>query len=168
MKKNKKKIVYFFVGLLNAAIDFVVYTILGLTIMKDALWLASIVGALVATVTGFFLHSKITWKERNPGKVGAIKFVIWSLMIAIAIKPALTLFFETWTWLYEFAFSISSFLHLPFSYDFIVSTGVFGFMSLVIMVLNFICYDRVVFGDKKEKERGEKVDMESVRESGEE
>jgi hypothetical protein len=51
-------------------------------------------------------------------------------------------------------------MHLPFDYDFVHSTGAFVLTSIVTMILNFLFYDKIVFGKKKEEEKEEKEEEE--------
>ncbi len=169
MKTKKRVIRYFFLGLLNTAIGYGVYEAFALTLFKDErLWIATLISGVVSVFTGYFIHSHYTWKERKLGKEQAFRFLIWNIITAVAIKPVLTSIFELMNFLYKFAHSIFEAMHIPFSYDFVKSTGVFVLITAVIMVINFLVYDRFVFGKKKEDKNGEKVEVESVRKSREE
>ena len=66
------------------------------------------------------------------------------------VKPVLTAFFRlpVFFWLYQLAFNICQFMHIPFSFEFVASTGNFVLMTGVTMVVNFLVYDRFVFGKK--------------------
>ena len=58
-------------GLAATVVDYVVYTLFVMVIFGGDVgmaWLASIFSGIAATFAAFILHSKITWKERNPGK----------------------------------------------------------------------------------------------------
>ena len=145
---------FIIIGTILALFNFAVYTFLARVIMNnnDLLWLDTIISTLLATVLAYILHSKITWKERDPGKKGVIGFFVWNILLSIAISPFLTWLFKLITPLYEFAFNISKNLNLPFDYNFIESTGVFCLTTAVIMVLNFIFYDKFVFSASKPKE----------------
>ena len=139
---------YTIVGLVLAGFNFCTYTLLSRTFFSnnnEMLWLVSIIACLITTILGYILHSHITWRERNPGKTGIIKFFIWNILLAITISPLCTQIFKLFTPIYQLAFNISSFMHLPFDYEFIEATGVFGFTAVVTMILNFLFYDRIVF-----------------------
>ena len=110
---------------------------------------SSFIASAFTTILAYILHSKITWKERNPGKTGIYKFLIWNLLLTIAINPGFTQLFSLFTPLYELAFNIFQAIHIPFSYEFIQSTGAFVLTAIVTMILNFLFYDRFVFGKKK-------------------
>lgn len=146
---------YFIFGVINTAIGYGIYEILALTIFSGEKYLplAALVSGAVSIFTGYYVHSRFTWKGRQIGKKVLTKFFIWNVITSIAIKPALTAFFtlRIFNWLYNLAFNICQFLHLPFSYDFVMTTGNFVLVTAVIMVINFLVYDRFVFGKKVEK-----------------
>lgn len=145
---------YTIIGILLTLLNFAIYTTLARTVFgntNELLWLDTIISYLVATVAAYFLHSKITWRERHPGKKGIFIFFAWNIITSVAISPFLTWLFGFIKPLYEFAFTISSNLHLPFDYEFIESTGIFCFTTLITMILNYLCYDKIVFGAPKEK-----------------
>ena len=144
---------YVIIGIILTIFNFLVYTFLARVIINnnDLLWLDSIISYLVATVLAYILHSKITWKERNPGKTGILKFFAWNLITALAISPLLTWFFGLITPLYEFIYNIFTTTHLPFDYDFVESTGIFGLTTIITMTLNYLFYDKLVCGKKEDK-----------------
>lgn len=82
-----------------------------------------------------------------------MRFFIWNALLAILISPALTQLFSFFTPLYELAFNITNAIHLSFSYEFILTTGAFALTSVVIMVLNFLFYDKFVFQRNKQTEK---------------
>ena len=151
---NKKRVSKFIIiGIVLTIFNFVVYTFLARVIFNnnELLWIDSIISYALATFLAYYLHSKITWKEHNPGKSGIIKFFIWNIITAAAISPFFTWIFGLLTPLYEFIYNIFTAIHLPFDYDFIVSTGVFGLTACVTMILNYLFYDKLVFGEKNAK-----------------
>ena len=147
-KKAKRTSKYVVIGIILTLFNFGVYTIIARFIINnnELLWLSNLIATFITAILAYILHSKITWKERNPGRSGVYKFFAWNLALAFAISPFLTWIFGLMTFIYDFAFNISSALHLPFDYNFIQSTGAFGFTALVTMFLNFFFYDKIVFG----------------------
>lgn len=145
--KKKRVLTFFWVGFVLTIINFVIYTIIARFLIKnnDLLWLAVLISSVISMIIAYLMHSNITWKECNPGKLGIVKFLIWNGAEAAIVNPILTWFFGLWTWVFEFAFSICRFLGLPFDFEFIESTGAFGLMTAVIMVLNFLFYDKFIF-----------------------
>ena len=141
---------YLFTGTFLAVFNYGFYTLLANVVIKnnDLIWLSTLICTSVTTILAFLLHSKITWKEREITKASIYKFFIWNALLAIAISPLLTQLFSFITPLYDFAFHISSIMHLPFTYDFILTTGAFVLTAIVTTILNFLFYDRFVFGKK--------------------
>ena len=156
--KSKKAAIYFIIGIIITIFNFSLYTLIARLFIKDnnLLWLSSLIANPIAIILAFILHSRITWKERSPGKLGIYKFIAWNILTSIAIGPFLTWFFSIITPLYEFAHNITTALHLPFDFDFVQSTGVFVLTAIATMILNYIFYDKFVFGDNKEKEEEKK------------
>ena len=160
MKKQQKLRAgkYFVFGVLNTLIAYGVYELLALTVFKDRLLpFATLVSGAVGILTGYYLHSNFTWKERKVGKVEVGKFFVWNLVMSLAVKPVLTAFFDMKIFdpLYNLAFNICQFLHIPFSYEFVESTGIFVLLTAVVMVINFLVYDKFVFGRKLEAGKAE-------------
>ncbi len=159
-KKRAEK--YFFLGLLNTAIGYGIYEVLALTVFsgEGQLPIASLISGVVSIFTGYYIHSHYTWKGRQVGKRQIARFFIWNIIAATALKPGLTWVFEFPKFLYQLAFDICQAIHIPFSYEFVTSTGNFVLVTAVLMVINFLVYDRFVFGKKKEKVEEEDKDEE--------
>ena len=152
IKASKRAGRYLIVGILLTVFNYGLYSILANLIIKnnDFLWVSTLISTIITTFVAYFSHSKITWKERNIGKTAIYKFFIWNLFFAFAVGPWLTQLFSLIAPLYDLAFNICQNIGIGFSYEFIQSTGAFAITSLVIMVLNYLFYDKFVFGkDKK-------------------
>ena len=153
-EKNSTKsrtIKFALVGSFLALANFAIYTFLARVIFSsnELLWLDSLISYLLATFLAYFMHSRITWKERHPGQFGVIKFFLWNFLTALLISPFFTWLFKLITPFYEFIFNISTAIHLPFDFNFIESTGVFVLTTCVTMILNYFFYDKLVFGTAK-------------------
>ena len=173
MKHLKKIFKFIGVGFAITAIEYAIYTALMMVAFGGNAEMAPVATAMsgaVAMIVAFIMHSKITWRERDPGKFGIIKFFIWNIILVALIRPGLAAFFELLVGLYQFGFMITSAIHLPFSYDFVESTGIYVLTTAVTMVLNFICYEKIVFGTKikVKEEQGEKIEVKSIGKSREE
>lgn len=155
VKTSKHAARYLIVGICVTIFNYVLFAILSNLIIQnnDLLWLSSLIATVITTIVAYIAHSKITWKERIVTKHSIIRFFIWNALLAIVISPALTQLFSLITPLYEFAYNISSAIHLPFDYNFVQSTGAFVLTTIITMVLNFLFYDKFVFGKKKEEEK---------------
>lgn len=153
VKTSRHAIRYLIVGILVTGFNYALFAILSNLILRnnDLIWLSNFIATAVTTIVAYFAHSRITWKERTVTKHSIIRFFIWNAMLTVAIAPGLTQLFSLLTPLYEFAYNITSAIHLPFSYEFILTTGAFVLNSIVIMILNFLFYDKFVFGKKTTK-----------------
>lgn len=142
---------YLIVGILVTGFNYALFAILSNLIIQnnDLIWLSNFIATAVTTIVAYFAHSRITWKERIVTKHSVIRFFIWNAMLTVAIAPGLTQLFSLFTPLYEFVFNITNAMHLPFSYEFVLTTGAFALNAFVIMIINFLFYDKFVFGKKK-------------------
>lgn len=142
------------IGIILALFNFLIYTFLARVIFNsnELLWLDSIISYTLATILAYILHSRITWQERPVTTHGIIMFFVWNGITAIAISPFCTWLFTFITPFYEFIFQISTTIHLPFDYNFIESTTIFIIVNAITMILNYLFYDRLVFGKTKSKE----------------
>lgn len=152
-KTSQHVVRFIVVGIILTLFNFVLYSILANLIFKndDLLWLSSLIGTLASTFLAYILHSKITWKERGITKTAIYKFFIWNLALAFIFYPVLTQLFSFVTPFYEFAYNVLQNMHIPISYDVTLSTGAFILATIVTMVLNFLFYDKFVFGETKTK-----------------
>lgn len=153
IKTSKRASRYFIVGICVTLFNYALFAIISNLIIQnnDLLWLSNFIATAITTTVAYLAHSKITWKEREVTKHSIIRFFIWNAMLTVAIAPGLTQLFSLLTPLYKFAYNITNAIHLPFSYEFVLTTGSFCFSALVIMILNFLFYDRFVFGKKSIK-----------------
>lgn len=156
MEKSKPKTAtrigkFAIIGVILSLSNFAIYTFLARVVMNsnELLWVDSIISYTLAAILAYILHSKITWKERPITKHGVIMFFVWNGISALAISPFLTWLFGFITPVYEFAHNIFTAIHIPFDYNFVESTGIFCFTTAIVMVLNYLFYDKLVFGDQK-------------------
>ena len=145
------------VGTILALFNFAIYTFLARVIFNsnELLWLDTIISYTLATILAYILHSKITWKERPVTNHGILMFFVWNGITSFIISPLLTWLFGFITHIYEFIFGISQSIHLPFDYNFIESTSIFCLTTVITMILNFLFYDKLVFGDTKKTSKGD-------------
>ena len=164
---KNRAIVFALVGITLTVFDFLVDSFLELVIFQgspDFTTVSAVISGVLSTILAYILHSRITWKERDPGRFGVVKFFIWNIILVFAVRPVLTWAFGFLTGLYDFVAAI-----LPFSADFVRNTGIFGLMTVVTMILNYLVYNRLVFGGSvrlpatdETEERREKIEMKRV------
>ena len=139
-------------GIVITIFDYILYTSVMFFIFRNNTNLiacATIVSGTASTFVAYALHSHYTWRERDPGKYGILKFFIWNIIAVSLIRPIISSYFEQWDWLFEFAHQISSGIGLPFTYEFIVSTGAYLIMITVLTVLNYVVYTKLVFNKER-------------------
>ena len=167
-ERTKQKGKYFIFGLLNTGINYGVYEALALLAFKDEgqRWIATLISGAVSIFVGYFLHSKFTWKDREVSKKQLGRFFVWNVIMNLAVRPLLTLFFGLFGFLYKFAFNICQGLGLGFiTYRFVESTGNYVLMTAVVMVINFLVYDRFVFKETKKRNKRSSSSDESSEKS---
>lgn len=156
------------VGFATTIFDYLIYELIVMIAFggnADKTGISSIISGLFATIMAYILHNKITWKERNPGKYGIVKFFLWNILVVVAIRPLLTALFTLLTGFHEFVYLIVGWIPLFSSFDFVRTTTIYVLMMLITMTLNYIFYEKIVFGSSKQ--HGQEVDVQSVRQSGE-
>lgn len=165
MKKFSK---FFGFGIITTLIEFVAYTIVARIISNDYLWLATLIGGIVGVVASFVLNTKFVWKDKKAGKSEIMGVFGYGMVKTFIIKEFFTWVYGLITPVYVLAYDISSFLRLPFDYDFIESTGIFCFTALSTMLITYFIYDKLIFTKGKKKDGGKDVDVKGVREAGKE
>lgn len=155
--KKQRVVKYTSVGIIATLIDYIIYELI-IFLLGDAswAWLATMIAGIIATGAAYLMHSNITWKERDPGKFGIIKFFIWNVLVMVCVRPLLTLVFGLLTGLYEWVFGTGVNIGINWDYNFVESTGIYGFMTIITMILNFTVYERLIFGKKPQKENKNK------------
>ncbi len=152
-RTSKKKTAgkYLIFGILNTLIKYGVYEAVALLFFSgDLLWVATLISGVVALFVGYYLHSRFTWKDRKVGKKQLGRFFVWNVILNLAIGPLLTRLFGLFGFLYQFAYNIFQGIGINFTYDFVETTGIFVLVMAVEMIVNFLIYDKFVFGDAKE------------------
>ena len=152
MATTKTRIGKFIViGIILTVFNFLVYTLIARLVLKnnDLLWLDSMVSYILATILAYILHSKITWQERCITKKGVFMFFLWNGITALLISPFFTWLFGLITPFYQFIHQVFSNLQVPFDYNFVESTSIFCLVTIVTLILNYLFYDKLVFGSTK-------------------
>ena len=161
---------YIGVGVTATVIDFGVYTLMMIIFQQNPnlRQVAQMIAGVFSTISAYLMHSRITWKARDPGRKGVAMFFLWNALTVLVTRNFLFWVFGLCTGLYQFAYM---FLSWGFSYAFVESTGVYALMTIVTMTLNYLVYDNLVFSSDSsshaETKGNEQVDMKSVRQTRE-
>lgn len=139
------------IGIVLTLFNFVLYTFIARVILNNnnLLWLDSAISYALTTILAYILHSKITWLERSVTKHGILMFFIWNGITAFLISPLFTWLFGFFTPFYQLIHQLCANLNLPFDYNFVESTTIFCLVTAITMILNYLFYDKLVFGSKK-------------------
>lgn len=154
IKTSRRAGRYLIVGITITLFNYGLYAILANLIFnsQELIWLSTLISTVITTFVAYLLHSKITWKERGITETAIYKFFIWNGILAFAVGPWITQLFSYITPLYDLAYNICQAIHIDFTYEFIQTTGAFVLTSAVVMVINYLFYDKFVFGKKAKKE----------------
>ena len=156
-KETKQKAGRFIiVGTGITVFDYLVYEVLVMLFFggdTEKATIASIISGTVATFVAYLAHKNITWKARQVGKAEIIRFFIWNIITMWIVRPLLTAGAGLLDLLYGLAQGIFNFIMIPFSFEFVKSTGIFCLTTAVIMILNYLVYDNFVFGQKNRKNK---------------
>jgi putative flippase GtrA len=147
---SKRPLIFLGVGIVNTLLDFGFYSLLTLTVFSSdkQIALAGVVSGTFALLCAFLTHSLITWRGAHIGLPTIMKFIAFTGFGMWVIRPVLLALFIKLGGLYAWAHDLSQTLHLPFSQEFIANTGAFGFMVVIVLVYNYLVYDRFVFNKK--------------------
>jgi len=162
-KRPNHAVRYFIIGVSVTIFNFLLYSIVANYIIKnnDLLYVSSLISTFFTTILAYFLHSRITWKDREVTKKSIIKFFIWNGALTFAVNPGLTWLFGLIAPLYNLTTNIANnYFNLGVSYDFVQSTGAFLLTGFVVMIINFFFYDKFVFGDEKKPKEEKKEEQE--------
>ena len=80
-------------------------------------------------------------------------FFIWNFITALCIGPFFTWLFHFNTPIHNFLYSLSFSMGFNFTYEFVESTTIFIFVTMITLTLNFLFYDRLVFGKEAEAKK---------------
>ena len=150
---------FLIVGTSLTLFDYLVYELIVMLFFRgntESATIASVISGTIATIVAYFAHSRITWKTRNVGKPEIVKFFVWNAITMWAIRPILTLLMG----------KLDSVFATMGVNELIRSTGIFAVTTGVIMILNYLVYDRFVFGGKHKHSKGESANLWSVTGAG--
>ena len=145
---------FFVVGVLLTLIDYIIYQV-ALEILfggdNKMIWLATIISGVIATVIAYFMHKNITWKRKTVNKSHIVRFFVWNAIMALMLRPLIANFFGLFGGLYQLGTGILNWMGIGCTYDFVERNAIYVLMIAVAMTLNYLVYDRFVFGKRAEE-----------------
>jgi len=149
---KRRPFIFLGVGLLNTLLDFLFYNFLIYTFFSSTgdIWIVGVLSGTFALICAYLTHQFITWKDHAASRATIVKFFLFTGFGLWVIRPALLTLFISFNGLYQLVHDFINPL-VPLSFDFIQSTGAFGFMVVIVMTYNYLTYDRFVFNKKAKK-----------------
>lgn len=142
------------VGLFTTTVDYIIYELCLVFLLggnAELASFASMMSGTISTFVAFFMHKNVTWKAKQVRRANILRFFGWNAILVLLVRPNLIEMLGCLDFIYQLAFNICQFIHLNFSWDFVKSTGIYAIMTVIIMVVNFMVYDKFVFGEHKKK-----------------
>ncbi|MCL2094563.1 GtrA family protein [Candidatus Saccharibacteria bacterium] len=145
----KRQVIFVGVGVFNTVADYGLFMLLVMLLGLGAP-LAGVISATVMMVVSFFLHKNLTWRDRGADNKVMWQFLLGTAVTMWAVRPVLM-------WCFEMMLDplVVSFMARAESLEAIIGTAVvlstliFGFSTVVTLVLNYIFYNKIVFNPKK-------------------
>lgn len=151
MKNSKKVSAFIVIGFVNTGVDFLAYMLSAKLFFNENLILASILGGTIATVMSFVLNSKVTWRDRIVNKQTLLTFFGWNVFLVLGLRPALIWIFSRFKWLYSWIYKLVAWIQIPLTEDFVFKTTLYGIITVFVMTLTFLFYEKIVFRNTVEK-----------------
>jgi putative flippase GtrA len=150
MAKTKRPAIFLLVGVTNTLIDYLFYTFLTQVIIKgeSSIALAGLISGTIALAVAFTTHSLITWRGRSVSRITLLKFTGVTGAGMWILRPVLLTLFLSFHRLYDWAHSVAQLIGISVQYSFIANTGAFGFMAIILLIYNYLTYDRFVYTDR--------------------
>lgn len=145
-KTNRRVLTFLIVGTVNTLLDFAFYTLLASVLLPNSSMLQiGIISGTFALVCAFLTHSGVTWRGHKVHKGTILRFFAFTGFGMWILRPLLLSLFIKLTPLYAFATILLNKIGIPFNQGFVTNTGAFGFMVVILLIYNYLTYDRFVF-----------------------
>jgi len=145
--KKKRPVIFLIVGAGNTLLDFSFYSLLTAIVFTrpNQIALAGVISGTFALTCAFTTHAFITFRGHQVSKMTIVRFGIFTGFGMWVIRPLLLTIFIRLQGLYNWAYSVTQKLHLPFHRSFVAHTGAFILMTILVLVYNYYVYSRYVF-----------------------
>lgn len=158
---------FLMVGVVNTIVDFTIlnilavtilpkssfaesFTILGLQASINGLILAGLISGTIAMIVSFLLNAKFTFRVNHVSGRRTVYFFAITIFGLFIIRPIiLKLMTDVWHWPAKFTYSVTHFLHLPFSQSFDERNIALVAAILTVLVYNYLMYKKFVFINEK-------------------
>lgn len=155
VSRHRKKFVFLGVGIFNTLTDFISYSLLMYVLPASNMKLTTVgvVSGTIALCVAFLTHSRITWRGAETGRGIFVRFLLVTGFGMWVVRPILLNIFVHFTLLSDILYKLSYTLAEDMvTRTFIQNSVTFLLMTIVLLIYNFLTYDRFVFSQKnKEK-----------------
>lgn len=150
-KKELGQVIRFaIVGVSNFLVDFILYNLLISFVTNLPVVWAGVISGTAAMINSFVFNKSFTFRTKTLSVFKLISFFVLTAFGLYAIRPVIIYFFtEIWLWPSQVAYSITSFLRLPFSREFDINNVALLAAILVVLVYNYLVYKYFIFNEKK-------------------
>jgi putative flippase GtrA len=150
-KKELGQVIRFaIVGVSNFLVDFFLYNLLISFVTNLPVVWAGVISGTAAMINSFVFNKSFTFRTKTLSVFKLISFFVLTAFGLYAIRPVIIYFFtEIWLWPSQVAYSITSFLRLPFSREFDINNVALLAAILVVLVYNYLVYKYFIFNEKK-------------------
>ena len=133
------------VGVLNTLVDVIISNIL-ILLFGLGVVAAGLISGTIAMINSYIFNQRFTFKTRKVSPVRTVYFFTITVFGLYIIRPlVLKLFVEQWLWPADFAYRITSVLHLPLSRKFDGDNLALAIAIIIVLGYNYIMYKKFVF-----------------------
>lgn len=131
------------VGILNTAVDFIVFNIVRLLIPVAV---ASVISGTVAMINSYVFNQRFTFRAKHVTPRQTAMFFILTMFGLYVIRPiVITFLTKSWLWPAQTAHTITATLGLPFSQKFITDNLALVCAIVIVLFYNYVTYKKWVF-----------------------
>lgn len=147
----RRIVIFLLVGGMNSLLDFIFYTVVTTWILPGGgqIILAGLVSGTVALVIAYLSHRYITWREKHVPRSAVIRFFVATGFGMWVIRPFLLWLFSKPTSVSTAIVTLGNGIGVHLSLAFVRNTVAFLAMTVIVVVYNFVMYQRFVFVEAK-------------------
>ncbi len=135
------------VGILNTAVDFLVFNLLALAM---AATLAGVISGTVAMINSYIFNQRFTFRAKKVSSTQTVAFFALTAVGIYLIRPVVIHFFtKVWLWPGTTAYNIARALGLKFSLQFCLNNTALVAAIAIVLVYNYFTYKHWVFNEKR-------------------
>jgi putative flippase GtrA len=131
------------VGILNTAVDFIIFNILRLALSAGV---AGVISGTVAMINSYIFNQRYTFKTKQVAPQRIVAFFALTAFGLYVIRPAIIyVMTKQWLWPAQTAYHITQALGLPFNLKFETDNLALVAAIAVVLLYNYLTYKKWVF-----------------------